>query len=214
MHKEYYKKVDRSMMDWGLTLPKDCVKDFEAGSKIRPGEARKVEIVWDGKVYSADLRHTRRTGYSSVHQIRWDNNKDLLKKLRKTFIQSYIILKSQKELFDMSKKKSEHFRTDLSGGQQEVLILEPINSKKIRFKVFIRIDNGWNALFERLADENVFGWLFDKNKKIFFEASISFEEGLEISFEFRPSCHLSKSLCHYTLLRYKALFDKKLFRSQ
>ena len=65
----------------------------------------------------------------------------------------------------MSKKKSEHFRTDLSGGQQEVLILEPINSKKIRFKVFIRIDNGWNALFERLADENVFGWLFDKNKK-------------------------------------------------
>ncbi|MEN8264776.1 MAG: alpha/beta fold hydrolase, partial [Nitrospirota bacterium] len=32
----------------------------------------------------------------------------------------------------------------------------------IVFKEFIKIETEWNSLFERLADENVFGWLFDK----------------------------------------------------
>jgi len=165
MYKPYYKKVDRSMMDWGLTLPKDHVKDFEAGSSVKPGSSRKIEILWNNKEYSARLCHVKRKNYTPVYQIRWDSNKELLKKIRKTFIQSYVILKSQKELFDLSKKERKHFRTQLGGGQQEVLILEPINSKQIKFKVFIKIENGWNTLFERLADENVFGWLFDKDKK-------------------------------------------------
>ena len=161
------------MMDWGLTLPKSYAKDFEAGRAVRLGTSRKIEIIWDKKKYSAKLCHVKRSKYSPVHQIRWDNNKDLLKKLRKTFIQSYIILKSQKELFDMSKEEGKHFRTQLSGGQQEVLILKPLNHRQVEFKVFIRIDNGWNALFERLADENVFGWLFDKEKKYLISRSTS-----------------------------------------
>ncbi|MFA5877725.1 MAG: hypothetical protein WC880_05205 [Candidatus Paceibacterota bacterium] len=37
MNKSYYKKVDRSMMDWGLTVPKDFTKDFEAGSPVKLG---------------------------------------------------------------------------------------------------------------------------------------------------------------------------------
>jgi len=165
MYRAYYKKVDRSMMDWGLTLPKEHIKDFETGTPVKPGSSREIEIIWDKKKYVVKLRHVKRKEYPPVHQIRWDNNKDLLKKLRKTFIQSYVILKSQKELFDISKKEGKHFRTQLSGGQQEVLILQPLGSGKIKFEVFIKIDNGWTALFERLADENVFGWLFDKDKK-------------------------------------------------
>jgi len=93
------------------------------------------------------------------------------KKIRKTFIQSYVILKSQKELFDIEKEKGEHFRTQLLGGQQEVLILQPLNFKQIEFEVFIRIDNGWNKLFERLAEENVFGWLFEKKKEYLISRS-------------------------------------------
>ena len=165
MRKAYYKKVDRSMMDWGLTLPNDYIKDFECGDSVKLGSSRKITIMWDKKTYSARLCHVKRKKYRPVYQIRYDGNRDLLKKMRKTFIQSYVILKSKKEFFDISKKEREHFRTKLPGGQQEVLILKPITSKEIKFEVFIKIVNEWNALFERLAEENVFGWAFDKNKK-------------------------------------------------
>jgi len=171
MRRSYYKKVDRSMMDWGLTLPKDYVKDFEGRSKVKLGTSKDIDIIWGKKTYRARFCHVNRKNHKPVHQIRWDSNKDLLKKLRKTYIQSYIILKSQKELFDIKKEEGKHFRTQLSGGQQEVLILTPIDSKRIEFKVFIKIENGWNRLFERLADENVFGWLFDKNKKYLISRS-------------------------------------------
>lgn len=159
------------MMDWGLTIPQEYVNDFESRSKLKPGSRRDIEIIWDKKTFSAKLCHVKRTKYEPVYQIRWDNNKTLLKKIRKTFIQSYVILKSQKELFDIEKEKGEHFRTQLLGGQQEVLILQPLNSKQIEFKVFIRIDNGWNKLFERLAEENVFGWLFEKKKEYLISRS-------------------------------------------
>jgi len=171
MRRPYYKKVDRSMMDWGLTLPQDYVKDFEAPKRLKPGTSREIQIIWDKKSYIVKLCHVKRTNYNPVYQLRWDNNKALLKKLRKTFIQSYVILKSQKELFDIEKEKGEHFRTQLLGGQQEVLILQPLSSKQIEFKVFIRIDNGWNKLFERLAEENVFGWLFEKKKEYLISRS-------------------------------------------
>lgn len=94
-----------------------------------------------------------------------DNNKEFLKKLRKTFIQSYVNLKSQKELFDITEKKKKHFRTQLEGGEQEVIIFQPINTKEIKCEVFIKIENKWNTLFQRLADENVFGWIFEKSDK-------------------------------------------------
>ena len=170
--KAFYKKVDRSMMDWGLTLPKEYIEDFEAGEKVQLGSSRNIEIIWDNKTYSGKLCHVNREDYSSVHQIRWDGSRELLKKIRKTFIQSYVILKSQKEFFDVSKKENQkHFRTNLGGGQQEVLILKPLSPNKIKFEVFIRIENEWNSLFERLAEENVFGWAFDKNKKYLIQRS-------------------------------------------
>jgi len=165
MYKEYYKKVDRSMMDWGLTIPNKFCNDFQAGSPVKLGTSREINIIWDKKRYSAKLCHVNRKKANPVFQLRWDSNKDLLKKIRKTFIQSYVILKSQKELFDRDKEDRKHFRTDLNSGQQEVLILKPKNSEEIEVKVFIKIENEWNTLFQRLADENVFGWIFDKKDK-------------------------------------------------
>ena len=153
------------MMDWGFTLPREHVNDFETNLPVKIGTSREIGLIWDKKRYSAKLCHVNRKGATSVHQIRWDNNRTLLKKLRKTFIQSYVILKSQKELFDIGKEKGKHFRTSLAGGQQEVLIFQPLNSKEILCKVFIKIDNNWSALFTRLAEENVFGWLFDREKR-------------------------------------------------
>jgi len=169
---EYYKKIDRSMMDWGFTLPKKFIPYFDQGKKLEAGTQRDIEILWDKKLYKVKICHVNRK-QGKVYQIRWDNNKDFLRKFRKTFIQSYIILKSQKELFDLSKSSRKHFRTKMQSGQQEVLIFKPINETRIKCEVFIRIENEWSTLFERLAEENVFGWLFDKNKKYLISRSTS-----------------------------------------
>jgi|TARA_B100001971_G_scaffold214511_1_gene252348 hypothetical protein len=158
-------------MDWGLTIPRDFISDFEGRTPVELGTSRDVEILWDKKKYAAKLSHINRKNASPVYQLRWDNNKELLNKIRKTFIQSYVVLKSQKELFDKSKKDRKHFRTKLTGEQQEVLRVNPLNEKQIIFDVFIRVENEWNDLFERLAEENVFGWLFDKNKKYLISKS-------------------------------------------
>jgi len=165
MYKPYYKKIDRSMMDWGFTIPKDHIKDFLAGKKIALGSSREVFLIWDKKKYPVKLCFVNRKKYNPVYQIRWDNNKEFLKKLRRTFIQSYVNLKSQKELFDITKKTKKYFRTQLEGGEQEVMIFHPINEREIKCKVFIKIKNKWNTLFQRLADENVFGWIFEKSDR-------------------------------------------------
>lgn len=116
MYKSYHKKVDRSMMDWGFTVPKDLIEDFVCGSPVDLGSSRDVQIIWDKKRYPAKLSHINRKDANPVYQVRWDNNKELLNKIRKTFIQSYVVLKSQKELFDKKNKTRKHFRTSLTGG--------------------------------------------------------------------------------------------------
>lgn len=153
------------MLDWGFTIPQDYVNDFLAGKKIKLGRSREVILKWDNKKFPVRLCFWNRKNQHPVYQIRWDNNKDFLKKLRKTFIQSYVNIKSQKELFDITEKKKKHFRTQLEGGEQEVMIFHPINAKEIKCEVFIKIENKWNTLFQRLADENVFGWIFDKKDR-------------------------------------------------
>jgi len=156
------------MMDWGFTIPKYYAKDFEAGSLVKAGTSRKIQLIWDNKKYDVKLCHVKRTNYPSVYQMRWDNNTEFLNKLRKTFIQSYIILKSQKELFDVKKEGSKHFRTK---EHQEAMLFYPIDSKTIKAEVFIKIENEWNTLFRRLTEENVFGWLFSKDKKYLISRS-------------------------------------------
>lgn len=156
------------MMDWGFTIPKDYVKDFEAGRSVKKGSSRKVDILWDKKRYSVRLCHVKRKDYPSVHQVRWDNNNEFLKELRKTFIQSYIVLKSKKELFDIEKESGKHFRTKK---HNEAILFSPFDYKTVKAKVFIKVEDEWNALFRRLTEENVFGWIFDKDKKYLISRS-------------------------------------------
>ncbi len=167
-YKPYCKKIDRSMIDWGFTIPKDYVKDFEAGRSVKKGSSRSVNILWDKKKYPVRLCHVNRKNYPSVYQLRWDNNNELLKKLRKTFIQSYIVLKSQKEAFDVKKELKKHFRTK---DPHEAILFSPLDNETIKAEIFIRVENEWNTLFRRLTEENVFGWIFDKDKKYLISRS-------------------------------------------
>jgi len=165
MKKGYHKKVDRSMMDWGFTIPNEYLSDFLSGTPLKLGTSRPITIEWDKKKYLVKICHINRKKHKPVYQIRWDSQKDFLYKLRKTFVQSYVILKSQKELFDKKNATQKHFRTHMEGGQQEVMIFSPINANTIKVKEFIVIKNEWNDLFQRLVQENVFGWIFDSKDK-------------------------------------------------
>ena len=174
-YKPYCKKIDRSMMDWGFTIPKNYVKDFEAEISLDPGKSRRIEILWEKKRYPAKLCNVKRKDYPKVYQLRWDNSQGFLNKLRKTFIQSYIVFKSQKELFDTQKREG-HFRTK---EHQEAIVFSPVNSELIHAETFIRVENEWNSLFRRLTEENVFGWIFDKNKKYLISRSTNWIKASE-----------------------------------
>ena len=163
MKQPYYKKIDRSTLEWGITIPKNLVKEFLGGRNLPLGKSRTINIEWDRNKYQGRIMHSANR-QSEYYGIRYDSDADLLKRLRKTFIYSYIVLKSQKELFD-SKEERNQFRSKFPGGQQEVLILQPIDYCNIKFEMFIRIKNEWDKLFQRLVENNVFGWLFDKNNK-------------------------------------------------
>ncbi len=158
------------MLEWGVTFPREYMKDFEGGVPVELGHGRPVYIIWDKKKYIARLSYVNRKKYKPVLQLRWDSNRELLSRLRKTFIQSYVISKSQKELFDIDKKGKKTFRSRFL---QEALKIRPISYKQIEFEVFIKIETEWNRLFERLAEENVFGWLFDKDKKYLISKSVN-----------------------------------------
>jgi hypothetical protein len=55
MYRAYHKKVDRSMMDWGLTIPNDFVKEFEAGRPVKLGSSRDIEILNSKSIAFVDL---------------------------------------------------------------------------------------------------------------------------------------------------------------
>lgn len=120
MGKKYqslYKKVDKSLLGGKLTIQKYLEKDFQAGKILKPRSSREIDIIWDNKKYRARFSHGITRG-NHYFQLVYNSNVDLLMKLRKTFIQSYVILKSQKELFD-EKEMDKQFRGKLAGANRK-----------------------------------------------------------------------------------------------
>jgi len=166
MQIKYYKKLDRSSFEWGVSITNDYIKPFVGKRSIKSGTSRNITVELNDKKYHAYLRHIdQKKREGGAFHFRWESNRELQIEPRKTFIFSYVILKSQKELFDSKNSENKRFRSDLEDGEQEVMIIEKINDKNFRIIPFIVIESKWNKLFRRLADENVFGWLFDKDKK-------------------------------------------------
>lgn len=153
------------MFDWGFVIPKELINDFCMGISLPVGKSRDVVLLWNKKEYIVKISHINRKKSTPVFQIRWDSSRQFLNRFREVFIQSYVILKSQKELFDASKHSQKHFRTKLPGGNQEVVVFTPYKNNYIKVDTYITIENEWNTLFRRLANENVFGWIFEKNDK-------------------------------------------------
>lgn len=178
MNKPLYKKVDHSLFFWGITIPKSHEKDFVPKS-LKEGNFKKIQLIWDKRIFDANLWYARREKYP-VYQIRWDNQVDLLEKLRTTFVHSYVIIEGNKEVHRLQ-KGNKQFRTELPGGQQEVLIVEPVSSSKFKLQPFIKIDSPFNPIFERLVKENVFGWIFSKDREHLFSKSMDWIEKKDLT---------------------------------
>ena len=156
---EYYKKVDKSMFRYGVTLPNKILKEFTYDNIPNPGTSRPVSLHWKKKrkKYEVSLLHVNRTGGNNVLQLRWDHNNELKLTLKKEFIQSYLAIVSR----DFENKiAGKYYKTDLLGGNQEVLIFRSKNENEIELETFIKIEIPYDNTFKRLVDENVFGWLY------------------------------------------------------
>ena len=158
---EYYKKIDKSFFDKGITIPNKYVNSFLQGKNIKVGTSRKIKIKFDSKLYDASMLFVNRQSAKPVYQIRWDQNVDLINLLKKEFIQTYFVIKSQE--FD-SKMANKYYVTNLLGGNQEVIIFRPINQNIIELETFIKISTPYDNIFKRFVEENVFGWLSKTNR--------------------------------------------------
>ena len=158
--REYYKKIDKSFFQYGITIPNAYVEDFIFGHPVPLGTSREVKVIWKGKEYIAKLSNVNRTGAKAVYQLRWGVNKELLSSLKQEFIQTYFAIESQK--FE-ARAKQEYHITHLLGGSQEVVIFKPQDKDRIILETFIKIETPYDNIFKRLVEENVFGWLSNTN---------------------------------------------------
>lgn len=171
--KPYFKKIDRSFFKYGLIIPMEYEEDFLFGTPIPASGSREIIVKFLGKKYFVKLYHVNRKGGKNVYQLRWDMNRDLCDVLRGTFVNSYVILQSQKEKHEASGDDRKKFRTKMLAGQQEVLSLRPVTATEIHADPFIQIETEWTTLFRRLAAANVFESLFVKDKEHLVEKSTS-----------------------------------------
>lgn len=153
---EYFKKVDKSFFNYGITIPRDYVDIFLCGEPIVLGTSREISISFKNNKYDSRLNHVNRRGASDVYQIRWDKNYELLSDVRKEFIQSYFAIINQNF---HAKKENKYFVTNLLGGNQEVVVFRPVNKQEINLETFIKIETPYDEIFKALVDQNVFGWL-------------------------------------------------------
>lgn len=154
--REYYKKIDKSFFQYGITIPNAYVEDFLFDEPVLLGTSKDVKVVWKKKEYTAKLSHVNRKGASPVYQLRWDLNKELLSSLKQEFIQTYFAIESQKFA---AKERQQYHVTHLLGGSQEVAIFKPQDKDHILLETFIKIETPYDNIFKRFVEENVFGWL-------------------------------------------------------
>ena len=161
MFLEYYKKIDKSFFDKGITLPNKYIESFVQNVSIPKGSSRKIKIIFNKREYEVSFFFVNRTEANPVYQIRWDQNMELKTELKKEFIQTFFAIKSQE--YD-SKSKDKYHVTNLLGGNQEVIILRPLDPNTIELETFIKIETPYDNIFKRFVEENVFGWLSSTNR--------------------------------------------------
>lgn len=156
--KEYYKKIDKSFFDGKVTIPNDYIDCFIDPSEMEERTSRTINIKFKSKTYPGKYCFVHQSNGRKVFQISYGN--DLTTKLKQEFIQTYFAINSQKLLLNDGEK----FKTNLMGGNQEVVIFRSMNFSTIEFVTFIKIETPYDNVFKSLVEQNVFGWLNKSNE--------------------------------------------------
>ena len=91
---KYYKKIDKSVFKYGITIPKEYEEMFLKGHELKIGEGRNIKIKFKNKVYNGRINNVNRRNTTNVYQIRWDSSNELINELKQEFIQSYFAIMS------------------------------------------------------------------------------------------------------------------------
>lgn len=135
----------------------EFIPDFEAGDRLEPGSRRVVKLKWDSGIYRGLLYNKRQSKRKRgfVYQLIWESDRDLLKRLRKTYVRTFVATSTQKEeALRVGKKKT---RTALRSAM-EVLVITPKSRDEIELKTFYRVQDHWTPFLEKLMESNVFPW--------------------------------------------------------
>lgn len=160
---ELAKKVDKSiLMGARFTIPQENLGMFLQGEDILPGKNRDIKIIFNKKEYSGVIRHVNQTKSNKVYQVQWHQDKTLQLELKKEFVQSYIAIMS--DIYQKRLTSDKKYRTNLSGGEQEVIKVIEIDKNKFEIESFIKIKSPYSNLFQKLIENNVFAWI-DKNEE-------------------------------------------------
>lgn len=158
---ELAKKVDKSiLMGSRFTIPQENLGMFLQGEDILPGKNREIKIIFNKKEYSGVIRHVNQTKSNKVYQVQWHQDKKLQLELKKEFVQSYIAIMS--DIYQKKLTSEKKYRTNLAGGEQEVIKVIEIDKNKFEIESFIKIKSPYSNLFQKLIENNVFAWI-DKN---------------------------------------------------
>lgn len=160
---ELAKKVDKSiLMDSRFTIPQENLGMFLQGEDILLGKNRDIKIIFNKKEYSGVIRHVNQIKSNKVYQVQWHKDKRLQLELKKEFVQSYIAIMS--DIYQKKHTSNKKYRTNLAGGEQEVIKVIEIDKNKFEIESFIKIKSPYSNLFQKLIENNVFAWI-DKSEE-------------------------------------------------
>lgn len=160
---ELAKKVDKSiLMESRFTIPQENLGMFLQGEDILPGKNRDIKIIFNKKEYSGVIRHVNQTKSDKVYQVQWHQDKKLQLELKKEFVQSYIAIMS--DIYQKKPTSNKRYRTNLAGGEQEVIKVIEIDKNIFEIESFIKVKSPYSNLFQKLIENNVFAWI-DKNEE-------------------------------------------------
>lgn len=155
---ELAKKVDKSiLMDSRFTIPQENLGMFLQGKDILQGKNREIKIIFNKEEYLGVIRHVNQTKSNKVYQVQWHQDKKLQLELKKEFVQSYIAIMS--DIYQKKSTSNKKYRTNLAGGEQEVIKIIELDKNKFEIQSFIKIKSPYSNLFQKLIENNVFAWI-------------------------------------------------------
>ncbi len=156
MVNEFYKKIDKSFFEGRVTIPNDYIDLFASLGEMQSNTSKRINIKFKKSNYEGKYCFVHQSSGRLVLQISYLEN--LCKILKQEFIQTFFAIESQKLINEEGK-----FKTNLLGGNQEVVIFRVIDDQNIEIIPYIQINTPYDNMFKKLVELNVFGWLSAEN---------------------------------------------------